>query len=177
MYSRPPITGILCFPLWRDRELAVKIEYRVQYDITPMWAMIRQSHETVLKLLAEPYPHLNGAAATVASELLENAVKYGGGHIDFRCEVVDDHVVITAINSVADHSDVESMKRHIDRIRAAADPFDLYVERLTMLMENPEAKQTQLGLYRIAYEARFTLAYAQHGEYVEVKASRSVHKP
>lgn len=128
-------------------------------------------------LLAERYPALAVRASTVASELIENAVKYGEGTVELRCPTEDDRMVIVASKNASNHPDLESIKRHIDLLRASEDPFVLYHNYANRLMEpmaNPDTKAAQLGLFRIACEGQCELEHTIKDNRLEVRSSRSV---
>ena len=70
---------------------------------------------------------------------------------------------------------IENLKYHINTIKSAADPFDLYVAMLEKVMEQHKQKSL-LGLYRIAGEAEFMLDYLESDKRITVFAKRRVPK-
>jgi hypothetical protein len=132
----------------------------IQHDIAPFWAVIHDIREEVKHALAPYAEELREAGTMAASELLENAVKYSGGDrgaaIGFKLTADGRRLRIETRNAVHSKDEMNALKAHIDGIDAG-DPEKLYVGRLTYLMAHPGARNTGLGLYRIAYEGQFGL--------------------
>jgi hypothetical protein len=151
----------------------MKLEFRQSYTITPVWAMVRQIRQHVTDLVQTPYPALAPAAAVAASELFENAVKYGQGVVDFNCVIEGGELRIEVANDAANPADLRVLTEHIERIRQG-DPFELYTQRLMMLMENTQGGSAQIGLYRVACESGCRLEHHIDGLRVVVIARRTV---
>ena len=113
-------------------------EIHFNYNIDSSWSIIKVIRNRVEALVMDKDPELAAACKMTASELVENAVKYG---------IINDF-------------DFENVKKHIDDIRETDNPHDLYLKRLEILMKQKNVRQSQLGLYRIAYEGEFHLAYS-----------------
>ncbi len=102
------------------------------------------------------------ALAMTASELLENAIKYGDWRrapderVALSIEVAGRAVTIEVQSPVAD--DPGALRKLDDQIqwmRGFQSPFEAYVERLKLLSSQPYREgESGLGLLRIAYEAR-----------------------
>ncbi|MDP1824276.1 MAG: hypothetical protein Q8L48_13565 [Archangium sp.] len=106
------------------------------------------------------------AMAMTASELMENAIKYGTWTRDddvlsLAIEVSPRAVVVEVENPVID--DPASVRRLDDRIqwmRGFQSPFQAYVERLKQVSsQSYQEGESGLGLCRIAYEARCLLDF------------------
>ncbi len=155
---------------------------RYKQTIQPLWSIVRQVRDKVEAILAPAGEEISYACKMVASELVENAVKYGitgdgqgVNGIEFELSMVDREIVITVKNRVASEDHLKNARNHIDVINASGDPQQLYVERLKVLVEEPGGRgASQLGLYRIAYEGGFDLAYVVAGDVLTVIATRAM---
>ena len=102
------------------------------------------------------------ALAMVAQELLENAVKYGGdGAEAVRLSVrVEDAGVTVEVRSRVprDGRHLATLGGAVEQLRAYADPYDAWVDRLRRAAGRAEGEAaSELGLARIAYEGRCAL--------------------
>lgn len=152
----------------------MKLQYAAQFLLTPMRSVVRETRASVEGMLTDTYASAAAAAGIAVSELVENAIKYGTGSVDVRCEVVEELLRIVVSNGISNQTDLDEVKRHIDRINAAPDPLQLYSQRLTELMEDAPSNSSQLGLYRIAYESACRLAYTIHEGQLEIEAIRDL---
>lgn len=106
------------------------------------------------------------AMAMTASELMENAIKYGTWTgpeevLTLNVEISERAVVVEVENPAID--DPASVRRLDDRIqwmRGFQSPFQAYVERLKQVSsQSYQEGESGLGLCRIAYEARCLLDF------------------
>lgn len=151
----------------------------VHYALAPTWNSIDRIRDSIKDQLSGIAGDIAEPSMIVASELCENAVKYGKApsgkkHIDVQLSIRDGRVRITVSNRVLHLQDLQDVRRHIQRIRHANDPAALYVARLKEIMENPSNKKSQLGLYRISYECQFQLACSFHNSILTIVAERSL---
>lgn len=135
------------------------------YNIDVVWNTVKLIRDKVASLIATQGDELVDACKMTSSELVENAIKYGctvesGKGIEFAFSLGEGEVRISVTNGVISQADIENVRAHIDEIKAASNPQALYIKRLTTLLENPDLKQSQLGLYRIAFEGEFELQYS-----------------
>ncbi len=142
------------------------------YNIDLTWSIVKHIRDNIESIVEAKDPDLADACKMTASELVENAVKYGCSAgktrgIEFHFSINSTEARIVVSNGIIHHSDVENVKFHIDAINASESPQDLYIQRLNTLLENPELNQSQLGLYRIAFEGEFCLSY-EHDEQLNV---------
>ncbi len=132
----------------------------IEHDIAPFWRVVHDIREEVKHALAPYAEEVREAGVMAASELLENAVKYSGGDrgadIGFKLTADGRRLRIETRNAVHSKVEMNALKAHIDGINAG-NPEKLYMGRLTYLMAHPGARNTGLGLYRIAYEGQFGL--------------------
>lgn len=101
------------------------------------------------------------AMAMVATELIENAVKYGAFTGDDQvgvslcAEAGTLSVQVTCPIPADNDEHLERLDRMIQWIRGYQDPFEAYVERLKVVSaQRLDSKESGLGLVRIAYEGR-----------------------
>ncbi len=146
--------------------------------INPTWNVISEIRKKTADLLKNYGQSLLDATMMVASELMENAVKYGQAvpnesMIEFQLSV-NNTIIIKVTNGVITEKHIETAMMHIDRIKNSDDPGLLYTERLKELLENPKQGVSQLGLYRIAYEGEFKLDYSFKDNLLTIIAQRSI---
>ncbi len=153
------------------------------FYLDPLWDIVKRVRDKVENVLAAYSDELRDASKMTASELMENAVKYGtavqqGKGISFEFTATEEKITIVVTNRLLNQEDGEEAKRHIDVIHATENPEALYIQRLQALMEDLSLQKTELGLYRIAYEGQFMLSYAccDH-DVISIKAVRTVNQP
>ncbi len=130
-----------------------------KYTINPEWNIIKDIREAVEKdpeIIARGKDFLD-ATRMVAIELAENALKYSDrGHpVELSMDIVDGEVIIQVRNHCAAPEMREALQAGLRKL-GMGDPFDLYVERLQQLKDNPDGF-SRMGLLRIAYEAEYKL--------------------
>lgn len=156
-------------------------ESTIKYKIRPAWHIIEGVQEKIREFIFSRLGDQDISEATemCATELVENAIKYGSGSalegcIDFFLRVDSAVVEIVVTNSVKRILDVENVDRLVKQIKESGDPEKLYIDRLNELMESQIPGLSQLGLLRIAYEGRFRLAYTFENNILTVKARREI---
>ncbi|MBU0994607.1 MAG: hypothetical protein KJ737_19095 [Proteobacteria bacterium] len=135
------------------------------YNIDLTWSIVKLIRDKVSSLVESQSEELAYACKMTSSELVENAVKYGCSidnkkGIEFFFSLGDNEAQIKVSNGVINKTDFENVKAHINEINSSVNPQDLYIKRLNTLLEKPELSQSQLGLYRIAFEGEFLLEYS-----------------
>jgi hypothetical protein len=150
---------------------------RVERTVDLVWDHIRDIRELVMEELQSMPEEVQTAAAMTSSELLENAVKYADDrpprHGTFTLEHSDDILRIEISNLFAGKEAIRDLSEQIDRISAAEDKGELYVQRLTEIaMMDGESIGGRLGLYRIAFEGNFDLELTSSNDVVTVIATR-----
>lgn len=151
----------------------------VKYYIDPLWDTVKKIRGEVEGILQDRGQEITDASKMTASELIENAVKYGcsiedGTGIQFELVLDENCIRIIVRNKVLSQDDFENVKSHIDNVNASNNPQELYLQRLMMLMENTRLSKSQLGLYRIAYEGEFKLEYDYDDSILTVMATRKI---
>jgi hypothetical protein len=150
-------------------------------SIKPTWSIVRELQEKTAQFMNEKKKSKDISEASImcATELIENAVKYGtekpdGSNIDFELHADNEKIMIKVANGIKSEEDKDNVAEHIDKIKESDDPSMLYTERLMELMENPKPGISQLGLYRIAYEGEFTLDYSYQNKILTISAERKI---
>lgn len=151
----------------------------IKTDLEPSWSTIRAIRERVGEALESAPKALREAAQMVASELLENAIKYGEAvpaakRISFLFSLDGPHIKVMVSNGSTGKDSVDVLLRRIDELAAAGDPAALYIARLQELMDNPAVGSTGLGIYRIGLEGGFALSCGYENQVVTVIATRSM---
>lgn len=143
------------------------------------WEGIRRIRQE-LGLLLEGYsPELRAATMMAATELLENAVKYGDAvaqspQVEFELSLDPGVIQLKATNGCTAAEKVERLRSILDDLVAASDPEVLYLERIRQRSASVSGvPDSGLGLYRIAVEGGFDLAVTYTVGVVSVLASRS----
>ncbi|MCP4138210.1 MAG: sensor histidine kinase [bacterium] len=107
------------------------------------------------------------AVSMVIGELLENAIKYGvfqseDKKITYSINIGRNNIVVEVKNPVGDSEELHLrlLDETIQWIRGYQNPFQAYIERLKEVSVQPlEAKESGLGLARIAYEGQSILDF------------------
>ncbi len=149
--------------------------YKEKIVVTPIWALVSSVRNRIRDLLAKKDEEVAMAVSFAASELIENAIKYGKPEIEIDCTLDYPDIILSVSNITENRTDQEELKKHIDTIRVAEDPFELYVQQLRKMMEHPDSNaRTQVGLYKIVCEGKFTLDYTMTDDHVTVIARRNL---
>ncbi|MCP4400807.1 MAG: hypothetical protein GY801_26330 [bacterium] len=151
----------------------------VSCHLIPLWDGIRRIRNTVDEALDRYPDEVRNASKMTASELMENAAKYGTSidqdtGISFELTATDRLVTITVTNRLLNEQDGEDAIQHLDIIKASENSETLYLRRLQVLMDDMSLQKTQLGLYRIAYEGQFHLSYTCDHHLISITAVRSI---
>jgi hypothetical protein len=113
----------------------------------------------------------------VASELVENAVKYGDTvpaceKVKVTVALEGNDVLIAVSNGIQNPRRVAALRERIDRVNeASADA--LFMDRIERILAHP-SEQGELGLYRIGSEGRFHLEMIEENQAVTIIARRSI---
>lgn len=133
----------------------------------------------VLTALADFPPEVRDAAAMTASELAENAIKYGGSEAELGYHAhlslsADPAQVLISVASRASGAEISGLARHIAELQQAADLQSLYLARLQEMLSSPQGQGGHLGLLRVAYEGQFQLAYSFREPFLTITAKRAL---
>ncbi len=129
--------------------------------IDPEWNIIQKIKELINadEVLAARGRDYREAALLAAIELVENSLKYSDGEkpqpVEFSFETENGVCEIRVKNTAHNAENREALFRTLKRIQSS-NPFDLYVERLEQIRDNPDGF-SRMGLIRVAYEGEFSL--------------------
>jgi two-component sensor histidine kinase len=151
---------------------------RLKVTIEPVWPTIRKIRHQVGEALAAFPQSVRNAVTMAASELTENAIKYGESvesaeTISFKFERYDEQIRIEVANGCTNLSAVHDLLECIEQIARTPDKESLYLARVQRLLENQD-ESGKLGLYRIALEGQFDLYGRYEDEVVTVAATRKI---
>lgn len=154
------------------------MDSRFRYEIPIVWHFVRDVRQHLGESLADQSAALREAAVMVASELVENAIKYGDSvpnarHATIELFVNAEQVQIVVTNGLTSADRALEVAAALDRIADAPDPSVLYVERLQLLLENPNIKG-KLGFLRIGLEAGFELESSFDDGVLTITATRGI---
>jgi hypothetical protein len=154
------------------------------------WSNVDLVRTAILNCFAAVFNDLDGcrAVATVISELLENAIKYGawdhseGEHSLHLAISGEDQRVLVSVEHpvVADSPDVARLQQTIRWLQTFSRPEDAYRARLNEFAAErgpPESGISRLGLARIAYEGNCRLRAELDGQTLRVFAEMAPSSP
>lgn len=138
-------------------------QHKVAYHIKPQWKTINDIKNNIKYVLRDKDKDLVYDAQMVASELCENAIKYGenGDLDDILIELFysDKLIEIKVINNLYSSENLNEVAKCLEKIKKSNDLEALYTQRLFELMNKTKIDRSQLGFYRIAYESQFSLTW------------------
>ncbi|MCC6557293.1 MAG: hypothetical protein IT372_30445 [Polyangiaceae bacterium] len=162
--------------------------FRLELPISQRWQNIDALHRTIAgsteDLLDDP--RISQTLAMVASELIENAVKYGawsrsraaGVVVQRRETPTGDVIEIEVTNPVHGAGDFLAVQSTLDWIASFPSPREAYISRIRQLAEDVEIEQSRLGLVRVAYEGGCQVrAELLEGDMLRVTAALPVTSP
>jgi len=153
------------------------MDARLELSFQPMWPNVRKIRQEVSAVLASCAARLRDAAVMTASELVENAIKYGESvpaapSVTFSLEADPEKLRIRVVNGSTNGAGVAELARRVNELGRATDKQALYMARLEELLANAE-ESGKLGVYRIGFEGGFDLACDYTNNVVTVTATRN----
>lgn len=152
------------------------MEKTITLTITPTWAIVEHVRKKINTQLGDFLDSdVIDGAMICASELCENAIKYGEPvpnmqFIQFQLNYSDGKIEIEISNGVVNQVDLDNVCSSIDKTNGTNNPEKLYLERLQELMDMSKPQKSQLGLYRIVCETGFKLQYKLEGNALTISA-------
>jgi anti-sigma regulatory factor (Ser/Thr protein kinase) len=148
----------------------------LELSIAPVWSRVREVREHVARLVEQAPPALRAASIMTASELVENAIKYGetvagAEAVSFVFHAAPDRIRIEVKNGSTNRAGVAELRRRIEEISSAEDRQAMYLFRLEELLRCPD-QSGKLGIYRIGFEGGFELGFDYVDDVVTVTATR-----
>ncbi|MEK7705191.1 MAG: ATP-binding protein [Myxococcota bacterium] len=141
----------------------------LELELEPDWGRIDTSSSETARFLTERGVCMDSvhALTMVATELLENANKYGSfrdpnARIRYRVTMRGSSITVEVEHPVNEHraDDLGKLDQMIQWIRSFQDPFQAYLERVKEVSAQSLATtDSGMGLVRIAYEGRSILDF------------------
>ena len=156
-------------------------KYLIDLPVQNAWENVDRMRTSVLGCFTAVFRDPDGlySLAIVASELLENAIKYGAwggdaGRLHLKVWGNQDEAHVQVENPVVDGDEsVRELLQTIDWLNGFDDPEDAYRARILEIAAGPQGA-TKLGLARIAYEGRCRLAAEIDGGVLRVTGVTSL---
>jgi hypothetical protein len=138
--------------------------FKIDVPVRNEWANVSLLVTSVQNCFNAMFADVDGSqtVAMVAGELLENAIKYGcwtaGGHyLRLNVQGGAKRARVSVENPV-DPAAVAELQRTLDWIKEFPSAEAAYRARLLALAQTTDPDVSKLGLTRVAYEGRCTLA-------------------
>lgn len=149
-------------------------EKLIEYNFRPVWDIFEKLHSSIENNLPDD-KELIAATKMVATELVENAIKYGeGDRITFGLST-NGSIQISVTNQANNRNHIQKLVSTISEINNSTNLLELFQSRVMVLLNGGgKYGESQLGLYRVAYEGRFTLSQYYSDGRITVMASREV---
>ncbi len=150
----------------------------IEIEVPIVWEYVRRVRQQVETALAHIDEEQRSAAVMVASELLENAIKYGTavpslGRTRFTLEYSPSQIEIRVENGLTNESAYRRVQKIVDSMSDERVCEKLYLARIQELIDNP-FQSNQLGLYRIGYEGKFNLVCSYENQVLTMTARRQL---
>ena len=155
------------------------MEAHLELSFQPMWPNVRKIRQQVGATLEACPQGLRSAAVMTASELVENAIKYGESvpaarTVTFVLEATAESLCIRVVNGSTNTVGVAELDRRVQELRRADDRQALYLARLEQLLANAD-ESGKLGIYRIGFEGGFDLQLDYMDDVVTMTATRKAN--
>jgi anti-sigma regulatory factor (Ser/Thr protein kinase) len=155
------------------------MQAHLQLSFEPMWPNVREIRQRVGAALEGCAAQLRSAAVMTASELVENAIKYGESvpaarTVTLLLEATSESICIRVVNGSTNAVGVAELERRVQELRRTEDKQALYLARLEQLLANAD-ESGKLGIYRIGFEGGFDLALDYLNDVVSVTATRKAN--
>lgn len=154
---------------------------KFQVDLPIIWSHAHNIRQQVAGALAGYSETLRSSSVMAASELSENALRYGVAvpalplpRLSFG--LTPESIELQVCNGLTDLDSLARVQRMIERMQPAGACEQLYLERLQELAAQP-VEPNRLGLYRIGHEGKFTLACSYADRVLTLHARRPLVRP
>jgi len=153
------------------------MEAHLHLTFEAMWPQVRKIRQEVATALNGCEQALRSAAVMTASELVENAIKYGENvaaapSVNFSLQASAGQIAIRVVNGSTNVAGVAELDRRVKELATAPNKQALYLGRLEQLLAHPD-ESGKLGIYRIGFEGGFDLALDYQNDVVTVTATRN----
>ncbi|WCL50454.1 hypothetical protein [Leptospira sp. GIMC2001] len=152
---------------------------KLQIEIAPMWSIISEIKDKIRIAMAGLNQGEIDFAVMTASELLENAIKYGVANenisqVGFEFDLGTNKLMVKVKNGVNANDSVDDLIFMMKKIKNTDNARMLYIERLQEIMEDPAQSGSHLGLYRIISEGGYDLDYNYSNQTLEMIATKKI---
>ena len=143
------------------------------------WEKLTEIRAEVKNFVKNINKDLSDAAVITASELCENAIKFGTNistseNMRLGCELENNILRIIVTCGVINEKNLNDLINHINKINTEENSLKLYVQQLMHFIKIKNSKETKLGLYRIAYESQFKISYDLMNNTLKIIAERRI---
>lgn len=150
----------------------------LEIEVPIVWEYVRRVRQQVDAALVHLDEDQRSAAVMVASELLENAIKYGTAvpalsRTRVTLNYSPQHIEIRVDNGLVEDPAYQRVRAIVDSMSDESACEKLYLARIQELIDNPFQKN-QLGLYRIGYEGKFSLVCNLQDQVLSITARRNL---
>lgn len=150
----------------------------LEIEVPIVWEYVRRVRQQVEAALAHVDEDQRSAAVMVASELLENAIKYGVAvpllsRTRVTLQYSPTQIEIRVDNGLVEMGAYERVRAIVESMNDETACERLYLARIQELIDNPFQKN-QLGLYRIGYEGKFSLSCNLENQVLSMTARRNL---
>lgn len=160
----------------------IDIKFYMKFTARPIWNIVTDIRKQIKFLMEKKNFSIDtvDSLEITAMELFENAIKYGistEDAVDVSLEISYDdkqELQIIVSNGIESEESITNFLELIDKIRNSNNVESLYLSRLQEIARNPKTNKSQLGLFRIAYEAEFIINYEIIGKKLIIKATKKV---
>ncbi|MCB1190675.1 MAG: hypothetical protein H7A23_23145 [Leptospiraceae bacterium] len=155
-------------------------DYSIYVTTQPTWSFVSAVRDKVKEELKEYDKEIVESGEIAASELIENAIKYGVSSedapvVEFKFKNENKKIEICVVNGIESIGSIHTLIAFMEKIKNVTNKQELYIERLREILEQPTHTRSQLGLYRILYETEFDLTYEVKGNKLTVWAIRIIN--
>jgi hypothetical protein len=145
-------------------------------NLREAWEELQRVRTTIEEYFADSSEEVRNAATMTALELAENVLKHGAGAGSGLVTMKEEggEVVISTQNRVRSMQTAQAVRQRIQQITEKG-ARELYVARMLEIMEQPNGRESGLGLLRIAYEGSFRLSCEILGDRLHIQARRRLN--
>jgi hypothetical protein len=147
--------------------------------ILPLLSQLLRNLQRMIDETLQSFPaEVRHATSAVATELVSNAVKYGvslphAPNAQVTLTTADRQIKLVVSNGVASDEAAHEVRAHLAELDGTPGKAPPYRRRLQQLLDDP-TQTGRLGLYRIGFETRFSLACDHADQILTVTATRTI---
>jgi hypothetical protein len=149
----------------------------IECNLSSVWGVLSDIRAAVEEVIKTIEPAEIDFAKMAASELCENAIKYGipaaSSNMKFILTYYDHIITIAVTNAISDEMHEKNLRSYLQLLNSD-NMQDLYMKRLYALMDNKNPQVSQLGLIRIACICGYKLSCEYNDGLVKVTATKKI---